>query len=69
LNIKTNIFIIYNKNMNLTNKEFNLIQSIKIFYHKVITFFTTGKFDYELAPLRENMDNSDVVLDFQEING
>ncbi len=52
--------------MNFTN--LNIVNTIKHFYNRVLTFITTGKFDYELAPLRENMD-SDVVLDFNEING
>ncbi len=52
--------------MNIQN--INILQTIKNFYNKFLTFITTGKFDYELTPLKENMD-SDIVLDFQEING
>ncbi len=54
--------------MNFPN--FNIVNTITKFYNRVLTFITTGKFDYELTPLKENMDlDSDVVLDFQEING
>ncbi len=56
--------------MNL--KNFDFVTTMKIFYHRVLTFITTGKLDYELAPLKENVDNdldTDTVLDFQEING
>lgn len=56
--------------MNIQN--INLLQSIKNFYHRVITFITTGKLDYKLVSLKECIDNdldTDTVLDFQEING
>lgn len=56
----------------MNHKNFDFVTTIKNFYYKVLTFITTGKLNYELVPLKKEMDidlDTDIVLDFQEING